>query len=184
MIKNFKELASRIRSLREDSGVPPEEMAQFLNITPKQYASYESGTADIPASIMSEIAVRLKVDLGLLLKGETPKSSVFSITRKGKGVEVEQSHSYRFENFSASFKHAQFEPFIVTQPLASQESPPVRHSHPGQEFNYLLEGKMRFSINEDAFTLEAGDSIMFDSSFPHSIEAVDGDVKFLAVITA
>lgn len=183
MMEKFKDVASRVRSLREDCGVTSDEMAKFVGVSPDEYGNFESGAVDIPASILSEIAVRLKVDLGLLLTGQAPKMSLFSVTRRGKGVGVEQRHSYKYENFSASFKDAKFEPFLVTQTLSPQESPPVRHSHPGQEFNYLLKGKMRFCMNDDTVILEEGDSIMFDSSIPHSIQAIDKDVTFLAVIT-
>lgn len=183
MRQEFKDVASRIRSLREDCGVSLGEMAESVGVGRERYAGFESGAVDIPASILSEIAVRLKVDLGLLMTGVAPKMSLFSVTRRGRGTMFEQRGSYRYENFAASFKDAQFEPFIVTQSLSSQEEPPVRHAHPGQEFNYLLAGKMRFCIGDKTFILEAGDSVIFDSSEPHSLEALDGDVKFLAVIT-
>lgn len=57
------------------------------------------------------------------------------------------------------------------------------NSHPGQEFNYVLKGRMVIEINGKRLTLEAGDSIYFDSSKPHGMLALDGEkVSFLAII--
>jgi quercetin dioxygenase-like cupin family protein len=41
------------------------------------------------------------------------------------------------------------------------------HQHPGVEFIYVLKGKLRLKIGADQETLEAGDSLYFDSQLAH-----------------
>jgi quercetin dioxygenase-like cupin family protein len=57
------------------------------------------------------------------------------------------------------------------------------NAHPGQEFEYLLEGSLRVVVDRHEVVLAAGDSIYFDSGHPHGIQALGGaPAKFVAVI--
>ena len=57
------------------------------------------------------------------------------------------------------------------------------NSHPGQEFNYVIEGTMLLSVGGHELTLNAGDSLYFDATQPHGMKALDEKpVKFLAII--
>ncbi|MDI6701362.1 helix-turn-helix domain-containing protein [Methanothermobacter wolfeii] len=181
MKEKSKEIGSRIKELRELSEISPEEMADYLKIDVESYMKYESGEEDIPASILFEIAHKLGVDMGLLLTGEETRMHIFTVTRKGKGVEVERRKQYRYENLAEKFIHKKAEPFIVT--VEPRDGKPKTNSHPGQEFNYVLEGRIRFYIHDNEIILNEGDSIFFDSSYEHAMEALDGKrARFLAII--
>lgn len=183
MRENAKDIAQRVRGLREDTGVSATDMARHVQVTTEQYAAYESAAEDIPASVLTEIAVKLNVDLGLLLTGVNPTMSVFSVTRKGRGPGVDRRKGYKYENLASSFKCAKFEPFVVSLPQTDPETPIPQNTHPGQEFNYVLEGSMRVKVQENEVELSAGDSVIFDATKPHGMKAVGGDAKFLAIIT-
>jgi transcriptional regulator len=84
MNEKLEEIGSRIRELRELSKISPEEMAGYLKVPLETYCGYESGHLDIPASLLFKIAQRLDVDMSLLLTGQEPKMSIFTVTRKGR----------------------------------------------------------------------------------------------------
>ncbi|HIH62474.1 MAG TPA: helix-turn-helix domain-containing protein [Methanobacteriales archaeon] len=181
MKEKSKEIGARIRELRELSKITEEEMADYLGIPLKTYRRYETGEDDIPASLLFETAQKLKVDMSLLLTGEEARMHIFTVTRKGKGVKVERRKQYKYESLAEKFIHKKAEPFIVT--VEPREDKPEMNSHPGQEFNYILEGRIRFYIHENEIILNEGDSIFFDSSYPHAMEALNGKrAKFLAII--
>ncbi len=183
MRENARDIAQRVRGLREDTGVSATDMARHVQVTPEQYAAYESAAEDIPASVLTEIAVKLNVDLGLLLTGINPTMSVFSVTRKGRGPGVDRRKGYKYENLAASFKGGKFEPFVVSLPETDRNAPIPQNTHPGQEFNFMLEGSMRVKVLENEVELSEGDSVIFDATKPHGMKAVGGDAKFLAIIT-
>ncbi len=183
MRENAKDIAQRVRGLREDKGVSATEMAEHVQVTPEQYAAFESAAEDIPASILAEIAVRLGVDLGLLLTGVVPNMAAFSVTRNGRGPAVDRRKGYKYENLAASFKGAAFEPFIVVLPESPADSPIPQNVHPGQEFNYMLEGSVRIKVGDNEEILEKGDSVIFDAARPHGMKALGGSAKFVAIIT-
>ncbi|SMH43842.1 transcriptional regulator, XRE family with cupin sensor [Methanohalophilus portucalensis FDF-1] len=182
MQEKIKEISSRVKELRGLSGISAEEIASSLDIALEEYNKYESGELDIPASILFEIAQLLGVDMTVLLTGEDPRMHIFTITRKDEGVSVERRKQYQYEGLAPNFIHKKAEPFVVTvKPQSNQDSTP--NSHPGQEFDYVLEGSLKVIIHDNEIILNEGDSIYFDSNYNHSMQAVgDKSAKFLAII--
>lgn len=182
MQEKIKEISSRVKELRGLSGISAEEIASSLDIALEVYNKYESGELDIPASILLEIAQLLEVDMTVLLTGEDPRMHIFTITRKDEGISVERRKQYQYEGLAPNFIHKKAEPFVVTvEPQSNQDSTP--NSHPGQEFDYVLEGSMKVIIHNNEIILNEGDSIYFDSNYNHSMQAVgDKTAKFLAII--
>jgi quercetin dioxygenase-like cupin family protein len=107
--------------------------------------------------------------------------SIFTITRKGEAVEVERRKQYHYQSLARKFAHKKAEPFIVT--IDPRKGSPSFYSHPGQEFEYVLEGSLKITIHDNDVVLNVGDSIFFDSSYKHYMEALnDRPVKLLAVV--
>lgn len=183
MQEKIKEIAARIRELRDISGISSEEMTEKLALTIDTYSKYENGEDDIPASVLLEIAQVLNVDMSVLLTGESPRMHIFSVTRKDKGVSVQRRKDYKYQNIAANFAHKKAEPFIVKVDPKPEGTPVSSNSHPGQEFDYVLEGTLKVVIHNNEIVLEEGDSIFFDSNYAHGMQAMGGKpAKFLAVI--
>jgi transcriptional regulator with XRE-family HTH domain len=89
MKEKIREIAQRIRELRELEGISPEQMAAGVGVEPEYYQACEAGQVDIPASMLLEIAQILKTDITVLLTGDSP-FEYFYVTRKGRGVDVER----------------------------------------------------------------------------------------------
>lgn len=183
MQQKIQEIAARLRELRELSEISVEQMAESLNVPILSYQRYENGSEDIPASILYKIAVDLQVDMGLLLTGETPRMHIFTVTRKDKGIKVERRKQYSYQNLAVNFIHKKAEPFLVTVEPKPDTTQPKKNAHPGQEFNFVLEGRLKITIHDNEIELAEGDSIYFDANYNHAMEALGGQVaKFLAII--
>jgi transcriptional regulator with XRE-family HTH domain len=179
--ERLEEIGSRLRELREISDISAEDMAELLQVPVEIYNDYEEGNLDLLASSLIEIARKLNVDLSLLLTGVEPKMSIYSVTRKGKGVEVERRKQYNYQSLAGKFAHKKAEPFIVT--VDPRREAPSFYSHPGQEFDFVLEGTVKISIRDNEVVLDEGDSIFFDSSYKHALEALnDKPVRMLVVV--
>ena len=185
MKETLEEIGARLRELRELSKVTSEEMSNYLKVSSDTYACYEEGKLDIPASVLIEAARKLDVDVGLLLTGQEPKMNIYTVTRSGEGIEVERRKQYRYQSLAGKFMHKKAEIFIVTvEPKkgASINKPSI-YSHKGQEFDYVLEGAIKINIRNQEVILNEGDSIFFDSSYGHFMEALENkQVKMLAVV--
>ena len=183
MAEKRKDIAARLKELREIEGMTAAALAGALGVSPAEYADWEAGRADIPASALHDAARALKADLTELLTGEAPRMKVFAVTRRGGGVTVERRKDYRYRNLAANFAGRKADVFEVTVPADAGESGAHANSHPGQEFDYMLEGRMLVRIHGNELTLEAGDCVYFDSNHGHSMQALDGQpARFLAMI--
>lgn len=62
-------------------------------------------------------------------------------------------------------------------------TPLVLNTHEGQEFDYVLRGRLRMQVNGKELLLEEGDSIYFNSGYPHGMQAVGAEeAVFLAIV--
>jgi quercetin dioxygenase-like cupin family protein len=183
MQEKIKEIADRVRELRELSEIKVTEMAEYLQIPNETYNKYESGIEDFPVGILFKIAHKLHIDMAVLLTGEKPHMNIFTVTRNNKGTSVERRKQYRYKNLAEQFIHKKAEFFIVSVESKPQDMIPETNSHPGQEFNYVLEGTLKVYIHNNEIILKEGDSIYFDSNCEHAMESMGGKpVKFLAII--
>lgn len=183
MQEKVREIAVRIKELRELSGISQVEMAQCIGVSEEYYQSYESGNEDISASSLYEIAQKLGVDLALLLTGSVPRMNTFSVTRKGKGVQVERRKQYQYQALAANFTNKKSEPFLVTVPPRGDDAEVALNQHPGQEMDYMLEGRLKIVVCGNEIILSEGDCIYYDSSYPHGMVALgDQPAKFIALI--
>ena len=183
MAEQRKDIAARLKELREIKDRTEDEVAAALGMSLADYRAFEAGDADIPASALHDAARILQADLTELLIGEAPRMKVFSVTRRGGGVTVERRRDYQYRNLAANFAGRKVDVFEVTVPAETGPSGTHANSHPGQEFDFMLEGRMRVRIHGNELTLEAGDCIYFDSTHGHSMEALDGrPARFLAMI--
>ena len=75
------------------------------------------------------------------------------------------------------------EPLLVTVDPSLKNDDIDFNVHEGQEFHYILEGRMKVIIKDQKIILNPGDSLMFNSEQPHGLLAMDENpFKFLAVI--
>ena len=69
----IKQIADRIKYLRDAVDMTEEEVAKVLGITVEEYAKYENGEKDIPISVIYSTAAALGVDPTELILGEAPR---------------------------------------------------------------------------------------------------------------
>ncbi len=183
MNEQIKQIAGRIKEIREISGVSAETMADRLGVPHNTYKLYEEGETDIPVGLIFNISELFNVELSVLLGGDNPKLKIYSVVRNGKGLRLERRKQYRYESLAFNFMHKKAEPFMVTIDPNPENALLEFHSHPGQEFNYIIQGTMLSIINGHEVTLNEGDSIFFDSGHKHAMKALNNaQVKFLAVV--
>ena len=182
MDEQIKQIADRLRGMREVLEITPEEAALTCSLTKEQYLNYESGEIDIPVSLIHRMAHQYKFEITTLLTGEEPHMHSYTLTRNDKGIGVDRRKSYKYQALAGNFQNRKAEPFVVT--VEPKENVEVGlNSHPGQEFNYVLEGKIKFFLGTKQMILEPGDSIYFDSGIAHGMLALENKPsRFLAII--
>jgi len=181
MKQPFEEIARRVKGLREISGISRESFAMELKVDPEQYRKYEEGEEDIPVGVLLAAASRLDVDVTALIAGEEPRMRVYSLVRSGRGLEVERRKEYRYRDLAYNFAGRKAEIFLVTVD-PKDPAPAHGYSHEGQEFNFLISGRMKVVVDAHELVMEEGDALYFDSGKEHAMAALgDNAATFLAV---
>ena len=182
MDDQIKQIAERLIGLRDALDIDIKDM-ETCGVTEEIYKGYESGNIDIPVSTLHQISIKYGVDLSALMFGDEPRMNSYFLTRKGKGAAVERTKAYKYQSLAAGFMNRKADQFIVKVEHTTETQSIHLNTHPGQEFNLVLEGRVMLQIGTKELILDEGDSIYFDANRPHGMKALDGKpVKFLAII--
>jgi quercetin dioxygenase-like cupin family protein len=183
MKENVKEITARVKVLREIEEIPAETFAKEMGFDPAEYTEWESGEKDFPVGVLVEIAARFKIDLSELISGAASKLKTFCVTRNGQAPEVTRRPMYGYWNLAYNFHRKKAEPFMVEASAETENKPISLNTHPGQEFNYVLEGRLFISIGGHDIELGPGDCVYYDSNEPHGMKAMGGKAaRFLAFV--
>jgi transcriptional regulator with XRE-family HTH domain len=183
MTEQIKQIAERIKEIREISGISAETLAAKLGISADTYLNYESGNTDIPVGIIFEISEYFNIELSVMLGGDNPKLRIYGVVRNSKGLKLERRKQYKYESLAYNFIQKKAEPFMVTVDPRPEDSLLEFNSHAGQEFNYVIKGTMMTVIDGHEIILNEGDSIYFNSGYKHAMRALNNEqVKFLAIV--
>ncbi len=181
--EQLKLTGKRISEARKALGISIREMAILHNITESEYLLHENGEADTSFSFLLKTAERFGMDINALITGESPRLSFYTLTRKISGKRVERSPDFEYFHQAAQMKNRMAEPFVVRAPFTGEDAPVHLSTHAGQEFDYVLSGKLKVQLEDKVEILEAGDSVYYDSRHPHGMVAVGGEeCTFLAVV--
>ena len=183
MENQLTQMGKRLRELRTILEVSPAEMAQVTQTTEEEYLAHEAGTVDSSFTFIYRCAERLGVDLSQLVTGESPKLSFYTLTRNNGGMPIRRRAGFEYLHRAALLKNRQAEPFVVKAPPQDENDPIHLSTHSGQEFDYILKGRLKVRLDDKIEILEPGDSIMYDSSHPHGMIAIgDEPCEFLALV--
>ena len=159
-----------------------EDAAKVCGITPEQYEAYETGTMDIPVGVLHSMAREYDFELTTLISGNEPHMKSYFLTKKDKGLSVDRRSDYKYQSLAFGFSNRKADPFIVS--ITPEETKEIHfNSHPGHEFNYMIEGSMKIVVDGKEMILEEGDSLYFDATKQHGMQALNNKpAKFLAII--
>ncbi len=179
----LKEVASRIKTMREIREIDARTMAEATGVTVEAYLALEEGKVDFTFTFIHKCAARLGVDATDLLGGESPTLESYCVNRSGGGLPIARRQGFSYNNLAPLFKGKIAEPFVVKAPYTpGDEDAPIKLSHhEGQEFDFILKGSLKVSIGGRIEILNEGDSIYYDSSLPHGMVAYGCDCEFLAL---
>lgn len=181
----LKEVANRIREMREIRNISENEMAAKTDVSLDEYRAYEEGELDFPFTFIHKCSLALGIEITDLIEGRSVRLFSYTVTRKGQGKEIEENDGIEIRNLAPFFHQKIAEPCWVRCKYNKEwQSKPIHMvKHSGQEFDFVMSGRLKVQIGNNVEYLSKGDSIYYNSSIPHGMIAVDGeDCNFLAVV--
>ncbi len=179
-------IGTRLHDLRRQRGMTLDVLAEKTGFTKSYLSKIENSKKVPPIASLIRISKALEADLSNLFDGadnSLPAERKISLVRfdeRRPAVAGGSSFGYDYQSLvRGSFKR-QMEPFIATFPNSISED--VRFEHEGEELIFVVSGRVRFTVGNDVFVLQTGDSLFFDAALPHRGESVAGDAKALIIV--
>ena len=162
---NLKEVADRIKELREAKGFSQAELAKLTGVSEEDYRILEMGETDFTFTFIYKCAKACGVEVVDLLEGTSSTLTSFSITRRGEGLKIVKKNGFVYNNLAPKFKDKLAEPFLVSFPYIPEEqnAPLKLSSHNGQEFDVIVKGSLKVQVGDHVDILHEGDSIFYNS---------------------
>ena len=181
----IKEMAQRIRELREIQNFTVEEMAEKTGVSAGEYVKCENGEADLNFAFIYRCAAALGVNVTDIIEGYSPNLKSYIVTRAGAGQQIAKAHGMVYHNLAYAFKNRIAEPLYVVSAYdeSAQNKDIELTTHTGQECDIVIEGNLMVQVGEHKEVLGPGDCIYYNSDTPHGMIAVNGkDCKFYAIV--
>lgn len=187
-------MGDRLRAARQARGLSLRSLADRLNVSPSLISQVETGRANPSVSTLYAIVQALGISLDELLFTDAWATSAAgsrgSGTRSGTGVNrssadvelpdepvqradarsvIRLASGVTWERLTtASIPNVDF--LYVTYEVGGASSPEDQFQrHSGQEWGFVLTGRLGVRIGFDEHVLGPGDAIAFDSATPHRL---------------
>jgi len=180
-----KTIGLRLREARLGRGMTLGHLADLTGFTKSYLSKIENCRKVPPIGTLARISQALNVDIAYFFEQADHKviDEGVCIVRSGERQPVIRGGSdfgYDYEILAHSKRQKHMEPFIITFPSAIGRD--VYFEHEGEEFVFILSGRVEFEAGKRKWILHPGDSLCLDSAIPHRGRSVAGDAKALVII--
>ena len=161
---------TRLRSLRNTLGLSLDELAARANLSPSTISRVETGKRTISLDILLPLARALQVDLDALLDVHGDDDVVIRPAPSSSGGRTTWMLSRPTGNMIA-----------VKIRLEPSDRAPQQRVHPGHDWFFVTEGRVRLLLGEREILVETGEAAEFATMTPHAFTASDGPAELIMI---
>ncbi len=178
-------LGQKIKTLRQRKGLSLQQMADKSSLSVPLLSQIESEVVAPPVATLLKISRALNVNIGYFFQEEESGKRAVIVRKNERKQVFRRIHEdpskvgYYYESLAYPKADKHMEPFQVQFEVKKKEDL-IFFNHKGEEFVFVLEGQLECNYEDETFILDPGDSLYFDSGFPHAFRAV-GKKNALAI---
>ena len=164
----------RLRELRTERGLTLEDVATRAQIDVSTLSRLESGKRRLALDHLPRLAEALSVSTDDLMRAPErtdPRVQSSSFTRDGV------TYWPLTRQGPAGGLHA----YKIKVSARRRTPPDELPVHEGQEWLYVLSGRLRLLLGEEEFTIKPGEAVEFSTRTRHWFGAIDGPVEAIAI---
>jgi len=169
-------VGKKIKQIRIDKGISLENIANETGFSIDHLKAIESGKKIPSVGTLLQVSRVLGIDSGFLLKDEET-----ALEKRIKAY-TKRTDNYAYETLTPGAENKHLKAFRVTiDPMKEHEG--VGYCHEGEEFVYVLSGKIEIMVGEHCNGLKKDQSLHFNSGIKHQMRNVGKTpAKLLVVI--
>lgn len=164
----------RLRELRTERGMTLEDVARAADIDVSTLSRLESGKRRFALDHLPRLATALAVTTDELIRAteaDDPRVRGASHTRDG----------ITYWPLTRGGPSGGLHTFKIRVSARRRTPPPELPTHDGQEWLYVLSGRLRLLLGERDFTIKPGEAVEFSTWTPHWFGVTDGPVEAIAI---
>lgn len=174
-------LSQNVRILRKERGYNLEKLAKLSGLSISTLSKIENNQISPTFDTLVALASGLDLEVGAIISPvhTVSKTGRRAVSRQGQGVSLE-TPVYDYSFLCPEISDKKFIPILATLKAGSVTEFQALSSHEGEEFFYVLSGKV--ILHTDLYKpteLEAGDSTYFDSTMGHALVSAEKETKVL-----
>lgn len=186
-------VGEKVKRLREGAGLTIEQLADRTGLDPVELERIEDELISPPLGMLVRVCDGLGVRLGHFFDRGPRK--LYSLFRAGDEKVATRFASkngtdfgYEYHALGSEKRKRFMEPFLITvrPPVHADQVPTELEelaSHTGEEFLFVLEGRIVVQLQEQTLELGPGDSLYYDAAVPHRVlHQGEGVARVLTVI--
>jgi transcriptional regulator with XRE-family HTH domain len=158
---------ARLRELRLKRGWTLEELAARCALSKAFLSRLESGSRQASIAAVLTLSRIFGVSLASLFESQLATEPCV-IVRSNAAVETSMN-GLIYASLSNSERFFNLQPIKVTVPISRHDND--HYHHDGEEWVYVLSGKLTLSLAGKTYDLKPGDAAHFDSRLPHRLIA-------------
>ena len=172
-------LGGQIRELRLQKGMTLQNVSDLTGLSKPLLSQIENNVAAPPIATLIKIAKAFNVNIGYFFQ-EQPAEDRIDVLRKEERFSIRRrvheetaNVGYHYECLTHPMNDKHMEAFmVVVEPRDEKDM--IFYQHSGEEFHFLLEGRLEFRGGDKVVQLKKGDSLYFDSSIAHALRGLGG----------
>lgn len=161
----LRNVGEMLQEQRNNRGLNVRELAEISGVSSGMISQIERGLANPSINTLSRLAAALGLQLGFFFE-QKPAIPTDIIVRRHERRRLNIADpDFLFELLTPDLEHSLEFVWVESAPGSSTQKIPFQHQ--GEECGLLIQGRLEVHIADQTFFLEAGDSIIFDSSLQH-----------------
>jgi transcriptional regulator with XRE-family HTH domain len=161
---------TRLRTLRTTLGLSLDELAARANIGASTISRIETGRRTISLDVLVPLAAALQVDLDVLL----------DVQRDGDVV-IRPAPNKSRGRTTWMLSRPTGSTIAVKIRLEPARKPPAQRVHPGHDWFFVLDGRVRLLLGEREVIVETGEAAEFATMTPHALAAIGGPAELIMI---
>ena len=169
-----------VKELRHKKQITLQDLAAKTGIAKTILDEIENGDVVPPVATLLKLARAFNVGMASFFE-EGSADMKISVTRSGERAKIrrrphhhhEGEVDYIYESLETRMADKHMEPLLVEfQPVDTGDM--IFTNHEGEEFIFVIKGKLEFRTDNRVERLEPGDTIYFESDINHGFRSLDG----------
>jgi transcriptional regulator with XRE-family HTH domain len=164
-------IGNKLKTLRERTQLSLRDLGEKTGLSASFLSQLELGQVSPSLASLETIANALNVRITHFFDDQTKPDSI--VMRKDERKKIYSLGSRAIiQPLAHELSKKRIEPFMLTLEVGGESGKHPYSSHHGEEFGIILQGKIKFTLEDRNYTLIDGDSVYFNSTKPHKWENV------------